>query len=452
MEKNLENSPEYSDIGMEKAEEGMIYVPPPDKSITIRAVLLAAFAEGKTKIINPLFCDDTEAALDCISELGAEVFVRNGNIEINGGNLHNPAVPLCCRSSGTLARLLCGLMAGSGLEAEIDGSAQLRGRPFRRIIEPLKLMGADITAAEAGRLPVKIKPAALHGIKYFMPAASAQVKSALLFAGIFAEGKTEITEPFLSRTHGENMLEMFSVPVERKGLSAAVAGSSFSARMIAAPDILHESPLKACRIKVPGDFSSAAPFIAGAQLLKLPMRVQKTGLNPSRTGLINVMKQAGAYFRRYGACRAEQCGTLDFYPAPQLMPAEVMAEEVPSLIDELPLLAVLFAAGGSRALFHGTDELKVKESDRLAAVIELIRKSGAAAEHKNGVLSVSGPFDKKAEFVYDAAEDHRMAMSAAVASLACPMIKIKGAGCVNKSYPEFFCDFQSVFGILPEIA
>ncbi|MBP5287646.1 MAG: 3-phosphoshikimate 1-carboxyvinyltransferase [Elusimicrobiales bacterium] len=429
-----------------------LYAPPPDKSITIRAVLLAAFAEGKTEIINPLFCDDTEAALDCVRALGAEVFVRQGKIEIKGGKLHSPDKPLYCRSSGALARLLCGLIAGSGLKAEIDGSAQLRGRPFRYVIEPLGLMGADITTAEKMKLPVRIKPAVLHGIKYSMSVASAQVKSALLFAGVFAEGVTEITEPYLSRTHGENMLEMFSVPVERSGLTVSVRGSGFSRRVVSAETgFVQKSPFKACHIEIPGDFSSAAPFIAGAQLLKLPLRVRKTGLNPSRTGLVNVMKRAGAYFRSNVTDSAELCGTLDFYPAQRLDPVEVSAGEVPSLIDEIPLLAVLFAAAGCHALFYGVEGLKVKETDRLAAVIEIIRKAGATAEYGNGVLSVSGPFNEKAEFVVDAAEDHRMAMAATVASLVCHGIKIKGPDCVRKSYPGFFDDFLSVTGILPEL-
>lgn len=411
------------------------YCPPPDKSISIRAILLAAFAKGKSIIYNPLECDDTQAAIACVRVLGAEITEKENTLEISGGNILKPEKPIYCGSSGTLARLLCGLLSGSGIEAEICGSAQLSSRPMRRITEPLRLMGANI---KGDSLPLKINPSSLHGIDYNLPMASATVKTGLLFAGINASGKTVIKEPFPSRNHGEKILEKFGCCIKYGNMFAEIS----------------RSVLNPCEIKVPGDFSSAAFFIAGAQLAGHEINVIKTGLNPSRLGMMNVLKRAGADFELHfdEECN-EPSGSIIYRPS-ELRPLYARKEEIPSMIDEIPALAVIAAAIPGESVFCGIDELKVKESDRAAAIIRLAKAMGAAASYAAGTLRICGAgrhICGLPEAAYmPAGADHRMAMAAAAAQLHCPGLRLASAECVSKSYPGFFADFQNTFGINPK--
>jgi len=417
------------------------YYPPPDKSITVRAILLASFASGKSVIRNPLFCEDTSAAIECSKKLGSVIEIKGNSIEITGGRLHNPEQPLYCGSSGTLARLLCGLISGSGLTAEICGSTQLSSRPMSRITVPLRLMGAEI---EGDSLPLRIRPSELHGISYSLPIASATVKSGLLFAGISASGKTSVKEPFQSRNHGENILELFGVPVHRGFLSSETA----------------KSVLKPCEIEVPGDFSSAAFFIAGAHITNCSITIRGTGLNPSRLGMMDVLKNAGADFEfQILSGGLEPHGNIVFHPS-ELKPLCVGKNLIPSLIDEIPALSVIAASIPGESVFCGIDELKVKESDRISGCIRLVKTMGANAWYDAGdggslrvagrsALKCGGLAESPAPGAFDCIADHRMAMAAAAARLICPGITVSGADCTAKSYPGFAAGFRAAFGKEP---
>ena len=411
------------------------YYPPPDKSITIRAILLAAFSNGKSIIKNYLRCEDSQAAINCIKALGAAVYEYEGCLEITGGNLHAPALPLDCGSSGTVARLLCGLLAGSGIEAVICGSVQLSRRPMLRITAPLRLMGAKI---EGDSLPLRILPAKLHGIDYDMPIASAQVKTALLFAGMNADGKTVIKEPSVSRSHGENVLEMFGVRLRRGNLFAEISRCS----------------PKPCEMTVPGDFSSAAFFIAGACILKRPILVFGTGLNPGRLGMIDVLKRSGASIELKFNCRGNEPQGDIFCSPSDLKPLAIYRSEVPSLIDEIPAMSVIAAYIAGESVFYGTDELKYKESDRIQAIISLLKVIGADCSYaENGkesgsILRIAGhsAYNGVSCGTFNAGDDHRMAMAAAIARLKCGNLCLCGMECAGKSYPGFFADFHKIFG------
>ncbi|PIU20547.1 MAG: 3-phosphoshikimate 1-carboxyvinyltransferase, partial [Elusimicrobia bacterium CG08_land_8_20_14_0_20_59_10] len=256
-----------------------VYTPPPDKSITLRALLLAAVAEGRTTIKNPLLCGDTSAALACLAALGVKYSLRKNKITLEGRGLRGlaPRRALNAGASGTLCRLLAGILAGQAFPSVLNGSGSLRGRPMDRVARPLGLMGAKIKTRR-GRLPLAIKPSPLKGIDYCLPVASAQVKSALLLAGLYAEGRTIIKEPSPSRDHTERLLEYFGAGLTRRG------------RVIT----LKPGSLKGRGLCVPGDISSAAPFLAAALLCGRGLLIKDTGLNPTRLGLVRVLKRMGA--------------------------------------------------------------------------------------------------------------------------------------------------------------
>ena len=418
-------------LGRQHGSEEYIteYCPPPNKSITIRAMLLAAFAKGKSIIRNPLKCDDTSVAISCIKSLGAIVEEKESHIEIIGGNLHNPEKPLYCGSSGAVARLLCGLLCGSGITAELRGSSQLSRRPMDRITNPLRLMGADILGDS---LPLTIHPSNLHGIDYDTKIASAQVKTAILFAGLNADGRTTVHEPFQSRDHGEILLQMCGADILRKEQYT----------------FIRRSILRPYNISVPGDFSSSAFFIAGSQLSGRKIHIRETGLNPTRLGMIRILERSGADIDiAYTESKNEPCGDIVYRPK-TLKPLYVNAEEVPSLIDEIPIMAVISATISGESVFCGIDELKVKESDRINATINLVRAMGRDARYSDGTLYVNGMAAGKLRTVpcvYDTMRDHRMEMSATVATIACPNLQIDSMDCVSKSYPDFLDDFNRAF-------
>jgi 3-phosphoshikimate 1-carboxyvinyltransferase len=403
-----------------------VYCPPPDKSITIRALLLAAAARGRTVIRNPLLCEDTQAALGCLRALGVKVERGRNFIAVTGG-LRAPRLPLEAGSSGALARLLAGLLAGR-FDCELRGSPQLNRRPMARVTEPLALLGADIRS-KSGRLPLRLGPSALKGAHYRCPVASAQVKSAVLLAGLRAAGKTSFTEPALSRDHTERLLAHFGGRVTRRGLTASLAPGELRARPLA----------------VPGDISSAAPFLAAALLAGVPLKVRGVGLNPTRLGFVRALKKMGAGIElRPKAGGPEPHGDLLLQPAP-LRGVRITREEFPSLVDEAPLLALLGAAARGLTVIEGAAELHHKESDRVKTTLALLRAFGAKASYSCGALRVRGPQPLKPGRL-SAAGDHRVAMAAAAAAVAAGGARISGASCAAKSYPGFFKDLAEVFG------
>lgn len=404
------------------------FTPPPDKSITIRALLLAAAAPGRTVIINPLFCGDTEAAMTCLRQLGARIKFSEKKLVIESRGLQSPSGPLQARGSGTLCRLLAGLLAGRPFPAVITGNAQLSRRPMARLALPLNLMGARISLKRGG-LPIKTAPSELKGIKYTLPVASAQLKSALLLAGLRAAGSTSVTEPAPSRDHTERLLEYFCADIKRRGLTA----------------IIRPGPLKPRAITIPGDISSAAPFITAAVLAGLPLKVRDVGLNPGRLGFIKALKRMGVKITvNLKVSAPEPAGDIIIRPG-RLKAIKIAAKEVPAMIDELPLLALAASAAAGTTLIHGAGELRHKESDRISSTLALLKALGAEAFCEGDTLRIKGPADFKAAAVR-AKGDHRIAMAAAAAAVLAGRVDLSGAACLEKSYPGFLKDFTEVFG------
>lgn len=407
------------------------YAPPPDKSITIRALLLAAVAEGQSRIENPLDCGDTQAALSCLAALGAQ-FCRDGNALVVEGRglkgLKHPAGPLCAGESGALARLLAGLLAGQAFPSEIAGSGSLLARPMEKTAAALRKLGANVRTKK-GLLPFLIRPARLKGGR-ISGTDSAQVKSALLLAGLYAAGPTAIKEKFPTRDHTERLLALLGARVTMQGSRCGVAPAPLTARPVA----------------VPGDISAAAPFIAAALLSGQPLKIISCGLNPSRLGFIDALKKMGAKIKLSPAVSfPEPSGDIEILPS-RLKAANFKPAEIPAMIDEVPLLAVLAAAARGTTAIAGVEALRGKESDRIKGTLALLASLGVKAAYKKGALSVSGAKKFSPAAPVETFNDHRLAMAAAAAAVVCPGLQIRNPGCVDKSYPGFWKDFSKVFG------
>lgn len=407
-----------------------VYIPPPDKSITIRALIFAALAEGKTKVFNPLFCDDTKAIISCLKKLKVKIEIKKNYILVHGGKLSEPKSELNCSSSAAAARILCGLCAGQNFKSTITGSEQLLKRPMKRVLLPLALMGAKTKIKNT--LPVTFHPARLHGIEYNMPVASAQLKTAILTAGLFAGGKTKLIEPSQSRNHTELILKYFGAKIKTKKLCAQICSSNLTGH----------------NITIPNDISSAAPFIVTAILLKKRILIKNVGINKTRMGLINVLKKAGAKIKiKKLISEFEPCGDIEIGVS-DLKSFSAKPEEIPSMIDEVILLAVAAAFINGKNIIAGVEELAVKESDRVKACRYLLKNIGVVSEYKNGKLIILGNQNigkLKKQFLAETFNDHRVAMAAQVLSALIGNIKIKNKECVKKSYPDFFKDFKFCF-------
>ena len=394
----------------------------PDKSITHRAVMFNAFARGTAVVTNALLGEDCLSTMACMRALGADISVDGSTVRVTGAPAFRDAA-LYAGNSGTTTRLLAGLLAGMGVTASIDGDTSLRSRPMRRVTEPLTSMGADITSTD-GKAPLYIKPASLRGIDYKMPVASAQVKSAILLAGLHASGVTRVTEPVRSRDHTELMLRAMGADVRADGLTVSVrAGDLVSAD-----------------VEVPGDASSAAFLLGAAAVVKGGrVTVKRVGLNPTRTGAFEVLRRMGADItvdRRSGG--VEPYGDITLSQAP-LRPFEITAEEVPSLIDELPLLAAVACYAEGTSVIGGAAELKVKESDRIATTAEALRALGGDVTPTDDGMIIRGRGGLKGGGKVNARLDHRIAMTAAVAALGSELgCEIEGAETAAVSYPGFW--------------
>jgi len=415
---------------------------PSDRSITVRAALLASIAEGISRIRQPLDSDDTCAALQCMAELGAQAAPADG-LRIAGLGLRGlraPARPLDCRSSGTTMRLLAGFLAGQRFDATLDGSAQLRRRPMRRVTEPLRAMGAHIADAD-GHAPLSIRGlrTALKGITYDMPIASAQVKSALLLAGLYADGPVTIREPAPTRDHTERMLRAAGVEL------IAQADADGCATITILPPA---RPLQPLDLLAPADFSSAAFFLVAAAIAPgARIRLSEVGLNPTRTGLLDALRAMGAPItiadrRDEGG---EPVGDLEAGHA-GLRAVEVGGQLTARMIDEFPVFAVAATQATGVTVVRDAGELRVKESNRLEGFIGELRKLGARIEATADGFVVEGPTPLRGAVV-DGLGDHRVAMALAVAGLVAEgRTIILGADCVAKTYPAFFRDLESLGG------
>jgi 3-phosphoshikimate 1-carboxyvinyltransferase len=406
------------------------YCPPPDKSITIRALLLAAVASGSTRVDNPLYSADTEAALRCLEALGVRHCLDGGALLIEGRGLTGlvkPAGPLDAGESAALARLLAGVLAGQDFSSVITGRGSLMKRPMAPTADALRRLGARIVA-KGGRLPLTIKPARLKGGKV-SGVTSAQVKSALLLAGLYAKGPTEIKEKFPTRDHTERLLALMGARITKN----------------AAKNRVEPGPLTARPVTVPGDISSASPFIAAALLAGEPLKITGCGLNPLRLGFITALQKMGARITLEASCAfPEPCGEIEVLPS-KLKAIKIKPSGVPAMIDEIPLLAILAAAARGTTTISGVEGLKAKESDRVSGTLALLAALGVKASYKKGTLAVAGINKFTAKAPADPFGDHRLAMAAAAARAACPGLKITDPACVDKSYPGFWADFKKVF-------
>lgn len=414
--------------------------PPPDKSISHRAALIAALSDGPVEIANYLRAADTISTAAAVHELGATIETHEAResgadmmiagVGLRGAREHPE--PIEVGNAGTLMRLLPGWLAGQGHGRwTLDGDDSIRRRPMERIAEPLRQMGAEIECREGRFAPLVVTGSALSGIEYELPVASAQVKSCLLLAGLLADGPTTVIEPLPTRDHTEIMLAAAGARVTRGANRVTIEP---------AERIALES------IAVPGDFSSAAFFVVAATLVGgSQLLIEGVNLNPTRTGLLDVMERMGAAID-LGARRdsgGEPVGDLDVRHA-QLRGTEVGAAEVPALIDELPLVALLGVFAAGRTVVTGAQELRHKESDRIATVVEGLKGLGAQIEATEDGFVIEGS-GGLAGGAIDSHGDHRLAMLGAVAGLASQDgVEVRDFAAAAVSYPGFLGDLESV--------
>lgn len=406
--------------------------PPSDKSLTHRALLLGALSDRAVRIRDPLDSGDTAATLGAIQACGVEVEGDlAAELKVTGAGLRGlrPPPMIDCANAGTLMRLLAGILAGGRADRIVlDGDDSLRARPMNRIARPLADMGAGIWTAPGGTPPVVVSGAALRGIEHDMAVASAQVKSCLLLAGLFAHGTTVVREPAASRDHTERMLLAAGVPLEITGLEVAVTGPIDG---FALPDV-----------SVPADFSSAAPHLVAAALIPgSAVRITGVNLNPRRTGLLDVLRRMGAdvTVTLTGEAAGEPAGDIQVRGG-DLAATEVEPSEVPAMIDELPLVGLLGARASGRTAVRGAGELRVKESDRIASVVAALVGIGCGAREREDGFVVTGSPRIPGGRV-DAVGDHRLAMLGAVAGLASAEgVAVAGFEAVGVSYPRFAAD------------
>lgn len=416
---------------------------PGDKSLSHRAVLFAALAEGMSRLSGVLESADVRSTIEAVRALGAHIEVvdsRHGamDLSVTGWGPSGPVqpdTPLDCGNSGTTARLLLGVLAGWAIETTLVGDASLSKRPMERVTRPLERMGASFETDD-GRLPVTVRGGSLTALVYESPVASAQVKTAVLLAGTRADGRTLVREPAPSRDHTERLLPVFGVPVGRDpGRREA---------WLDGPVSLH-----AADVRVPGDPSSAA-FLVAAGLLVPGSRIviPDVCLNPTRIAFLDVLERMGARIDIRPGIPAgdEPVGEVQVVFTPELMPTTVHAAEVPGLVDEIPVLALLATQARGQTRFESVGELRVKESDRLAAVVEALTILGAQASTEGDDLIVEGPSVLRGA-VLDSRGDHRLAMVWSLAGLiAAEPVIVTGFEAVDVSYPGFARDLGRLRG------
>ncbi len=408
---------------------------PGDKSISHRAVMLGAMAEGTTAITGFLAGEDCLSTIGIFRKLGVAIERHGTDVNVTSPGISGwsvPEGPLDAGNSGTTARLLLGILAGSAVTAEVTGDRYLRRRPMRRVTDPLTEMGAGFEfAGTGGRLPLTVAGRPLKAITYEMPVASAQVKSAVLLAGISASGTTTVCEKAVSRDHTERMLLQFGGAVKREGRTVSVEGGHL---------------LKAADVNVPGDISSAAFFMCAAAMVPgSSVTFRNVGLNPTRTGILDVLKEMGASVKE----TVKSTGTEEPYgdvtvESGTLQSMEIAGDLIPRLIDELPVIALLATQAEGTTVIRDAEELRVKETDRIEAVCTELRKLGAVIEPTPDGMKITGPVNLKGS-VLSSNGDHRLGMMAAVAAAVTEgPVGIEDAGCISVSYPGFFDHLDSL--------
>ncbi|MBW1606307.1 3-phosphoshikimate 1-carboxyvinyltransferase [Lactobacillus sp. Sy-1] len=408
---------------------------PGDKSISHRSIILGALSNGTTKITNFLRSADCISTMGVFRNLGVQIDDTPAEITVHGvgiKGLQAPKVDLDMGNSGTSTRLISGVLAGQPFVSRVMGDASLSKRPMKRIITPLSEMGSEIDAVE-NHLPMTIHGTQLHGIQYEMPVASAQVKSAIILAALQADGDTTIIEPVKSRDHTENMLERFSPDSIEK----------HDHQIVIHPH--HE--LAGQAVHVPGDISSAAFFLVAAAIVPgSEVTIQNVGINPTRTGILNVLKRAGASITETNRTTGVEASADLAVKATELKPFTVTGHEIPGLVDEVPLLALLAARANGVSKITGAEELRFKESDRISVIVTEFKKLGIAIEELPDGFIIDG---SKPWHLNDAKlnshKDHRIAMTLKIASLLVDQpVTIKDFDSIKISYPTFNDDLAKL--------
>jgi len=416
-------------ITVEKARRvrGRIAVPG-DKSISHRAVMLGSIATGQSTIKGFLSSEDCLNTLKGLRSMGVDISVLNGeDILIFGKGLYGlkrPKKPIDCGNSGTGMRLLSGILVGQRFTSKLIGDRSLSSRPMDRIIAPLRKMGCDIRGRNNRYPPLVIKGKRIKGIDYISPIASAQVKSCILFAGLYTDGKTSVTEPYKSRDHSERMLKFLGAKLQVKKNKVTLHGGM---------------SLEGKTIVIPGDISSAAYFIALAILAKdAKLYIKKVGLNPTRSGIIDVLRDMGAGIEIKGGRirNHEPQGDMSIGSS-KLKACSVTKRLIPRIIDEIPILALCMTQAEGVSEIRGAEELRVKESDRIGALVSELTKMGAFIKERRDGMIIEGPTPLKGRVV-NSYEDHRLAMTLAIAGkIADGKTVINDTMCIKTSYPNF---------------
>ena len=402
---------------------------PGDKSISHRAVMFGSLAEGTTEVTNFLQGADCLSTISCFRKLGIEIENTSQRILIHGKGLHGltePSDTLDTGNSGTTTRLISGILAGQRFTTLLNGDASIQTRPMKRIITPLSMMGADITSLKGNDCaPLRICGGQLHGITYKSPVASAQVKSCVLLAGLYADAPTSVTEPVLSRNHTELMLAGFGAHVTSSGTTATIEP---------------EPDLNGMKIEVPGDISSAAYFLAaGLMIPNSEIMIKNVGINPTRDGILRVAKEMGGDITILNEKTSGGEPTCDLLVrSSSLKGVTIGGEIIPTLIDEIPMIAVMACFAEGITTIKDAQELKVKESNRIDTVVTNLKAMGAHIEATDDGMIIEGGYPLHGA-VIDSHLDHRIAMSFAIGALGADgETRIERADCVKISYPEFY--------------
>ena len=408
---------------------------PGDKSISHRAVMLGALANGTTHITGFLMGEDCLSTIDCFRKMGVSIDVSDKEVVVEGVGLHGLTAPECelyTGNSGTTTRLLSGILAGQSFTSTMNGDATIQRRPMGRVMKPLREMGASIEGKDDNFCPLTMHPSELHGIEYRLPVASAQLKSAILLAGLYAEGQTTVIEPAPSRDHTERMFRALGVEIETNG----------NAITLNPPEDLH-----AVDIAVPSDISSAAYFlVAGAIVPGSKLTIKNVGVNPTRTGIIDVLRDMGADITESNFREEAEpvCDLTVRYS--RLHGTEIGGAIIPRLIDELPVIAVAAAFAEGETVIRDAQELKVKESNRIASMVAELSKAGVDVEETDDGMIVRGG-EKPHGASFETYKDHRIAMSLAILGLAAEgASRIDEPEVVAISYPDFFGTIEKLGG------
>ena len=408
---------------------------PGDKSISHRSIMFGSISKGITEIHNFLEGADCLSTISCFRNMGIDIENKHGIVTVHGKGLRGLNAPSCvldCGNSGTTTRLISGILAPQHFDVTLTGDDSIQKRPMKRIMEPLSMMGADITSLrDNGCAPLSIRGRQLHGIHYHSNVASAQVKSSILLAGLYADGETTVTEPKLSRNHTELMLQFFGADVRTSGTTATV---------------LPAAELYGNKVQVPGDISSSVYFVAAGLIIpNSEILIRNVGINPTRDGLIRVCKAMGADITLLNENRDYSEPTADILVRTSDLKGTIIEGDIiPTMIDELPTVALIACFADGTTIIRDAAELKVKESNRIAIMVQNLTAMGADVEESEDGMIIHGGNPLHGA-VIETQKDHRIAMTFAIAALAAEgETEILDAECVDISYPQFYRDLLSL--------